>query len=636
LRARALLAALAGLALIPGAARAGISGATPPTSGALYRDGQTGRYLLAGTWLFQADPADVGLEQSWQDSTSTAAWKPVSVPNAWNAGDYSTASMIGGVGWYRRDFVLPSGAFPKYVPARSQRWIVRFESVNYRATVWLNGVLLGTHTGAYLPFEFDLTHLRAGVNRLVVRVDDRHGPGDMPAGPGGGWWNFGGLLREVYLRSVAGADIAKVQVRTLQSCFNPRCPATIDEVIEIRNPTRSRQRVRLAGRYGALPLDFGSARIAPGATWMAHARTTLAHPELWAPGHPYLYRATLTLSDAQGRPLGGYVTYSGVRTIARTASGRLTLNGRLLDLRGVNLHEQDPAEGAAISTAAIVRLMSAARLLGATLIRAHYPLNPQIEELADRDGLLLWSEIPAYGDNPFLGDPAWRQRAYSFLADNIATNQNHPSVLLWSIGNELPTPASNGERVYIAGASALAHQLDPTRPVGLAVSTWPGVECQTAYAPVDVLGVNDYFGWYDAGGGTTDDRDALSSFLDTFRDCNPTKAIMITEFGAEANRPGPVEERGTYAFQAQTAAFHLAVYATKPWLSGALYHTLEDFACTPGWAGGNPWPDPPFFHKGLLDLNGNPKPAFAVVARIFHKTVQIAPVRAPVRSRAAL
>ena len=79
---------------------------------------------------------------------------------------------------------------------------MRFESVNYRATVWLNGRLIGTHAGAYLPFELDLSNLRPGVNRLIVRVDDRRSPSDLPPGPGGGWWNYGGILREVYLRAV--------------------------------------------------------------------------------------------------------------------------------------------------------------------------------------------------------------------------------------------------------------------------------------------------------------------------------------------------------------------------------------------------------------------------------------------------
>ena len=116
--------------------------------------------------------------------------------------------MNGYVGWYRRDFTLPAGAFASYVPKADRHWIIRFESVNYRATVWLNGREIGSHAGAYLPWELDLTGLRSGVNRLVVRVDNRRTAADFPPGPGGQWWNYGGILREVYLRAVQTADLS--------------------------------------------------------------------------------------------------------------------------------------------------------------------------------------------------------------------------------------------------------------------------------------------------------------------------------------------------------------------------------------------------------------------------------------------
>src|SRR5581483_4043398 len=135
------------------------------------------------------------------------------------------------------------------------------------------------------------------------------------------------------------------------------------------------------------------------------------------------------LSDARGRRLGGYVTYSGVRTIAVRSDGRLTLNGRVLALRGVDLHEQDRVEGASLDPAHLRRLVSWARGLGADMIRAHYPLAPLLEELADEDGILLWSEIPVYGTtNADLADPRWRAGASAFLTANIQANQNHPAV----------------------------------------------------------------------------------------------------------------------------------------------------------------------------------------------------------------
>ncbi len=599
-----------------------------PPEHALYRDGWTNRYLLDGTWLYRPDLTDVGLAQGWwRNVGATGGWSPVGVPNAYNAGDFSATSMLGYVGWYRKDFLLPPGP-------RGRLWIVRFESINYRADVWLNGRLIGRHAGAYLPFELDLSHLRAGVNRLIVRVDDRRSPSDIPSGPSGGWFNYGGIVREVYLRPVERADLAQVVVRPLLPC--PSCSATVQEQVLVRNVTGRPQSVRLRGSYGKIRIDFGSATLAPYSTWNARAAVKIAHPRLWSLGQPTLYRASVSLSGSRGGLLNSYVTYSGIRSITVTAGGLLELNGRALHLRGAQIQESDVVLGSALDPAHLQRLIAWIRTLGAHLIRAHYPLNPQLQEMADRDGILIWSEIPVNHElSPYLGEPAVSAQAEQMLRENILTNENHPSVMLWSIGNELVTPTTPAEAAYIASAAALAHSLDPTRPVGMAISDWPGLSCQAAYAPLDALGFNDYFGWFDAGAGATDDRDQLSPFLDSFRGCYPHKGLFVTEFGFDANRNGPVEERGTYQFQANSAAYHLGVFATKSWLAGAVYFVLQDFASTPWYAGGNPFPDPPFNRKGLVDLTGNFKPAFATVAAIYHATVQLGqPVHAFVRRRA--
>jgi beta-glucuronidase len=617
----AVALAAAGVARAQGSAYA----TQPPTPGALYRDGQSGRYLLGGTWLYRADRGDVGVADGWwRDVAATAGWSPVTIPNAYNAGDFSAPSSDGYVGWYRRDFTLPSGAFARYVPASARHWIVRFDAVNYRASVWLNGHLIGSHVGQALPFELDLNRVRSGVNRLIVRIDNRLSPTDLPPGPGEGWWDYGGILGEVYLRAVQIADLSQVQVRPLLPC--PTCAATIQEQVVVRNLTGSPQAVRLHGDYGSAPLDFGSATVAPHAIWTAQAAVRIAHPRLWSIDDPELYRATLSLTDERGQRLGGYVTDSGIRSITVTAGGRLALNGRLVSLRGVEVQEQNITTGGALDPAQIAQLIGWVRALGATVIRTGPP-SPELAQLADRDGILIWSEIPVNQDvsNQLLDQPGWVARAHAMLADNILTNQNHPSVMLWSIGNELPTPVTAAETSYIAGAAALAHRLDPTRPVGMSVSDWPGVGCQRAYSPLDVIGVNDYFGWFDAGAGATDDRDALSPFLDTVRACYPTKALFVSEFGFDGNRNGPVEERGTYQFQSDSAAFHLHVFASKPWLSGAMYFLLQDAATFLGYSGGNPRPDPPFDQKGLVDLYGNLKPAFAIVASIYKAATQIAP-----------
>jgi beta-glucuronidase len=598
---------------------------TPPSSHPVTTDGSTGRYLLGGSWLSRPDPGNVGVAQGWwRGIRGTDGWSLTSIPNSYNAGDYSNPSMSGSVAWYRRDFTVPPRAFASYVAGRDRHWVIRFESVNYRATVWLNGRQIGSNTGAYLPFELDLTGVHSGVNRLIVRVDDRRSRTDLPPGPSGGWWNFGGILREVYLRTAQRDDLSQVEVTPQLPCST--CAATIHATATVRNLTGKSQVLKLTGRYGNVRLTFGTRVLAAHHAWTAEASARLGSPHLWSPDRPTLYRATLTLSDKAGKRLGGYVTYSGVRSIDVTSGGRLTLNGRLLNLRGVNIHEQDLGQGAALDPAHLRRLVTWARGTGATIIRAHYPVSPVTEELADRLGLLIWSEVPVYQVNSqYLAQRSWRTAALATLRNNILANENHPSVLLWSIGNELETPPPGAEASYIAAAANLAHQLDPTRPVTMALSNWPGVACQAAYAPLDVLGVNEYIGWYDAGGGTTDDRDALGPWLDSLRSCYPTKPLIVSEFGFEANRHGPVEERGTYEFQADAVAFHLGVFATKPWLSGVIYFPLQDFAVRPGWNGGNPWPSAPFLGKGVIDAFGAQKPAYQVLSNSFHATQQIGP-----------
>ncbi|HEU0315738.1 MAG TPA: glycoside hydrolase family 2 TIM barrel-domain containing protein [Solirubrobacteraceae bacterium] len=603
-------------------------GGETPVEGALYHNGPTGRYLLGGQWLFRLDDG-VGLSQGFERQVSTAGWQPVAVPNAWNATDQSRASFDGTVAWYRKDFRLPAAA-------AGAAWLVRFESVNYRAAIWLNGQPIGGHAGAFLPFELALPArlLRAGaVNQLTVRVDDRRLPTDFPpaglagdAAATGGWWNYGGLLREVYLERVDRIGFDAVQVLPRLAC--PQCPATIDYLVTVHNRATTAQRVTLSARYGPAAGPLGGARtLAPGASATLTGSLRLAHPVLWAPDHPYLYDATLDVSAAPaagGRSTRAahYDLRSGVRQVSVSPDGHLMLNGRPLFFRGVGLLDDSPEAGSAIGNDVRDRYMAEVKDLGATVIRSHYPPDPYLEELADRMGVMLWSEIPVYGVKTAylrtIHDPA-----LAMLRANIVANSNHPSVIVWSIANELSVSPGPAQADYIRDAVHVAHALDPTRPVGLAVSGYPSVDCQAAYAPLDVIGLNDYFGWYPGPDGQIADESLLGGFLDAARACYPHKALVVTEFGAEADRHGPVEERGTYEFQQAFVDYHLGVFATKPYLSGAIYWALEEFRVRPDWSGGNPHPNPPLHEKGLISFTGTRKPAYADVRASYHATRQI-------------
>jgi beta-glucuronidase len=594
-----------------------LAGAYVPTPGAVYGDGPSGRYLVGGTWYKRADPADHGLAAGFQRSTRLGGWTRTAVPNAANAGDFSRRSYLGGVYWYRKDFRPPPST------ARSS-WILRFESVNYRASVWLNGRLLGRHTGSYVPFELEGDGLRRGrVNHLVVRVDSRRGLHDVPSlgkrrgGPYvGGWWNYAGILREVYLRRVDRLDLADVVVRPRLACRT--CAATVYVGARIRNRSRRPVTASLRGRFGDGALRFSRVVVPPRSSRGVRARVRMEAPHLWSPDDPFLYEARLTLADGGGRRLQEYLTHTGVRAFTVVA-GRLYINYLPARLYGVNMHEDSLERGAALQPADLRQSFELLRQLGATMTRAHYPLHPLTLELADRYGIVVWSEVPVYQmQESLFRDRRVRRKALYLVRSMVRRDRNHASVMVWSLGNENTSAPRSGFRRYLRDGKRAIERLDSTRLTGLAVPGYPTVLRQRLYAGLDALGVNDYFGWYAGPDGSIANRNDLAPYLDRLRRDYPRQALFVTEFGAEASRSGAADAKGTYEFQRDFLAYHFGVIASKPYVNGALVWILRDFRVKPRYEGGNPNPSPPLNAKGLIDDAGVHKLAFDLVSERLH------------------
>jgi beta-glucuronidase len=617
---RPLLLALLALTLVPAAAHA----ADVPSKKTLYADGPTGRFLVDGQWHFRLDATDQGVRQHWERTRSTAGWTPVTVPNAWNVGDDSDASMRGSIGWYRKDFEVPD-------KRKALEWAVRFESVNYRTRVYLNSHEIGRNAGAYIPFTMRLKGLKKrGVNRLVVRVDSRRLPTDFPpsglsstGNATGGWWNYGGILREVYVEKLDTVQFNTVRVLPRIACGT--CPATIDVTVALENVTGQARRVSAQINFGGRHIALGTRTLDAHKAQLYTKRFRVPKPHVWSTTDPHLYAVKVTASTG-GRTVGTYDLHTGIRSI-KVTRGRLYLNGEPMNVRGVGVHEDNRTQGFAVDDAFRDRLIAETKAVGATVLRTHYPMHPYVHELADREGLLIWSEIPVYAlKTKYLARESVRKLAAKELRRNIEANINHPSVFVWSIANELSSKPGPVQADYIRRAVQTAHDIDPTRPTAIAFAGYPTAGCQPEYGPLGVLGVNDYFGWYPGPGGVLFDRTKLSAYLDQVRKCYPRQAIMVTEFGAEANREGPPEEKGTYAFQQDFINYHLSVYASKPWLSGALYWALNEFRVKPDWEGGNPRPNPPLFQKGLLRYDDwSRKPAWTDVQRWFTQTRQFIP-----------
>jgi beta-glucuronidase len=597
----------------------------------LIRAGQVSRRLLGGTWYFRLDDAFVGDAERWYEQEDLAGWTAITVPHNWNAGD--TTLNKSSVGWYRKEFTLPQA------PRKERRlrfWRVRFEGSNYRTKVFLNGRAIGGQTGLF-PFEAPLEGLRRGRNTLVVKVSSLRSNTDLthwrPAafnGYGtGGWWNFGGLLREVYVREIDTVDIADVHV--LPRLRKLGGPAKVEVRTLLRNPTGKDRDVSLV-----LDTEEGVKRLDPqtvparGSRKLS-ARFTIERPRLWQPGRPSLYDLNVGADLGRERKSTYRVSF-GVKKLVVGRGGILKLNGRRLNLRGASIHEDDLEEGGALSQGTRNLLVSRLKDLGATVTRSHYPLHPAFIEAFDRAGIMYWVQVPVYQiPNSLFAriHPAALRAALLTVRNNL----NHASIFTWSLANE---PAESerelgligpGLERYIADAARAVRELDDTRLVGLDRHSRVGEPVTSpAYEHLDVLGVNEYFGWYNAvradivrGPSTLED---LGPFLDGVHAANPDLPLVVTEFGAEGSRPGPVEQRGSYEFQRKWVLDHLAVHASKPYVAGSIHWALRDFRVHPQWQGGAPadWATPPWHNKSPIEEHNGRKPLYFALRALFRRT----------------
>jgi beta-glucuronidase len=579
---------------------------TRPSAKVLYQDGHGGRRLMDGAWQYRLDAENRGLKEGFQRQSSPAGWTPVKVPNAWNALDNSDESQRGTVSWYRKDFISPGGG----------RWKFRFESVNYDARYFLNGKEIGTSDTPYLPVEMTADGLKRGRNSLVVRVNNRRTEDDIPPGqdqsngrPGGGWWNYGGLLREVYMRRVGTVDIEDFGVRPTLPCRS--CDASAVVRATLSNPGKQKRTARLRATVAGKSVPFKEVTLPPGRSREVTAKVAIPNPRLWEPGSPELYTARASAGGTS------YSTHFGVRSI-KVVGGRVMLNGRPVSLRGASIHEDHPGVGAALTPEMRRDDVALMRELGVTQTRAHYPLHPQYLEMFDREGILMWDEIPFYRvPTAQVNKASVRAKGLAYLDKTVRRDYNHPSVFAWSIGNELASRPNENQQRYIRDAVSATKKLDPSRMTALDFAGYPTTPLVPVYRKLDALGVNAYFGWYVGTDGALIDRTNLGPYLDQLHRYYPKQGLFVQEFGAEANRSGPIDEKGTFEYQRDLIGYHLDTYDRRPFVNGANVWLLRDFKVRPDWDGGNPEPNPPYNEKGLVGINDDRKPAFFEAQRMF-------------------
>jgi len=572
------------------------------------------RSLDAG-WRVKQDNAVTGAEAPTFDDS---AWASFDLPYTWNhIGNPGvvrspTSDNAQGIGWYRKTFKVAA------VPA-GKHYFVQFDGVGEIADVWLNGQYLGQHKGAFQRFRFDASKaIKAGDNVLVVKADNsRPAPGSttqdiIPLS--GDFFIHGGLYRPVSLITTDAVHVdlmdfggPGIYARALS--IDPSA-ASVEIKERLANDAGLPQTVRVETRIedGAghvVATETDAQALKPG-TVETRLVLKIDHPHLWdSTKDPYLYRVVVNIKDASGSTIDTSVQPLGLRTYHFDTNTGLTLNGHAIQMRGASRHQDRPGVGWAITKANIAQDFDLMQDMGANAVRlAHYQHDPFVYEETDRRGLMVWAEIPLVNAVSYDGSPAdaaLAANAENQLRELIKQNYNHPSILMWSIGNETDltptsthTPSRQGS--LLRTLNGVAHDLDPGRVTTLAdccealngagPNDTKGVPI-AARDPIvgitDVVGYNRYYGWYT---GKTQD---FGPFLDLAHSVHPNEPMGISEFGAggaltqPSDNPlgGPVAPKGRPHPEEYEAYYHETSWpqiAARPYIWGVFIWNMFDFA----------------------------------------------------------
>jgi beta-glucuronidase len=342
-----------------------------------------GRHVqsLNGSWAVIVDPFDVGesnWKPIWKNQHATGALDfyeyafddtiNLQVPGDWNS-QRNDLEYYEGTVWYKKDF--------NYEPKAGQRSILCFGGANYITDVFCNGEKVGSHEGGFTPFQFEVTNkLHTGKNEVIVRVNNQRRVDGFPD-LNYDWWNYGGLTRDVDLVSTPTQYIQDYYIQ-LKSNDTSHITGWV-KLAGVSHPTQLTIHIpELNFKYTAQTNDSGKANI-----------SFTAHPKLWSPTNPKLYKVQITTDTDTISELIGF------RTVSIKGTNML-LNGKPIFLRVINIHEQIPQRaGRAYSETDANMLLAWAQQLGCNFVRlTHYPHNEHMVRMTDKMGILLWEEIP--------------------------------------------------------------------------------------------------------------------------------------------------------------------------------------------------------------------------------------------------
>jgi beta-galactosidase len=533
---------------------------------------------LNENWRFIREDAP-GAEQSKFDD---AKWESINLPHTWNNldGQDGGTNYYRGPGWYRKHYTIDRAY-------AGRRLFLKFDGAFSVAEVWVNGTRLGNHRGGFAAFAFDATEaLKVGGDNLIaVKVSNAYDRDIPPLSAD--FTFFGGLYRDVHLLvtnplQISPLDYASPGVYLKTTGVNSNSAVLeVTAVISNAAPDAATATIR------ALVVDAENKivstltaplAIAPATASNVVMSAAISQPHLWdGVRDPYLYRVFVQVEqganviDLVQQPLG-------FRSFNMDPDKGFFLNGHPYDLHGTAFHQDGINRGWAIGQAERERNFALLQELGATALRlSHYEHAEPTYDLADKDGIILWTEVPVI--NNITDEPGFYENAKQQLTELIHQRYNHPAVVCWGIFNEITLLKGPQTTNLVNELAKLSGELDPTRPSTCAIN---GADDQPSNWISKISAFNKYSGWYN---GKLED---IGPSLDRVHKRYPTHAIGVSEFGAGACIGQHYEE--PYYLPAPKGKFHPEEYQNlfhevywqamkqRPYLWCKFLWTLADFA----------------------------------------------------------
>jgi beta-galactosidase len=475
-------------------------------------------------WKFFKGDAPGAQQPGFADTT----WRSLDLPHDWSIegpfseqpGSATSGHLPTGIGWYRKRFNIPESF-------RDQKVSIEFDGVYQNSEVWINGQYLGKRPYGYISFHYDLTpHLNIGGDNIIaVKVDNSHQPNCR-------WYSGSGIYRHTWLQVTNAVHVA--HWGTFVTTPEVTAAAAIVQVkTRVQNEGKTAATCALATSIldqNGKVIQTADARqtLAAGGEYEFVEQFRIEKPNLWSTGNPYLYKVRSTLTD-QGRRVDEYDTPVGIRSITFDADRGCLVNGKHVKLNGVCLHHEAGAVGAAVPERVWERRLHLLKAMGCNSIRtSHNPYAPEFMDLCDRMGFLVMNEAfdewkvakaqtPDYGYRIYFDE--WSERD---ATDFVHRDRNHPSVVLWSAGNEVV------DQVVPAGVETLRklltifHREDPTRLVTVGcdrIVSEPEAVSNEFLELLDVVGYNYVDRW----------RDRAEKYYSIDRHAFPRRKMIGTE-----------------------------------------------------------------------------------------------------------